>query len=158
MSAPTNVATIERFYSAFAQRDTTAMAACYRDDAIFSDPGFGQLDAREVRAMWTMLAGRAADLRVEYRDVRASDAEGSAHWTARYTFSKTGRAVVNEIDARFRFADGLFVEHHDHFDFHRWSRQSLGPIGLVAGWTPWLRSKVQREARAQLTRFMQKNQ
>jgi hypothetical protein len=83
---------------------------------------------------------------VTFRDVRADDTTGSAHWTATYTFSGTGRHVVNEIDASFRFADGLIIRHVDSFDFWRWSRMALGTSGLLLGWTPYLRSKVRQRS------------
>lgn len=156
MSASENLKTIERFYAAFARGDAPTMSACYRDDARFTDPGFGALSATDARAMWTMLTGRAKDLRIEVRDQRASDAEGSAHWTAHYTFQGSGRKVVNEIDAQSKFVDGLIIEHVDTFDFWRWSRQALGPVGLLLGWSPWLKTKVNTQALAQLAKFKQR--
>jgi hypothetical protein len=35
-------------------------------------------------------------------------------------------------------------------DFWPWSRQALGAPGLLLGWTPLLRAKVQRQAGANL--------
>jgi ketosteroid isomerase-like protein len=146
---------IERFYGAFDRRDGDAMAACYAADAHFRDPVFGELDAAETGAMWRMLTGRAADLRVELAEHESDDETGSAHWIARYTFTQTGRPVVNDVRARFRFSDGLIVEHVDRFRFWAWSRQALGTQGLLLGWTPQLRLRVHREARAGLRRWMQ---
>jgi hypothetical protein len=97
-------------------------------------------------AMWRALSGRAKDMTVSYRDASASDTAGSAHWTARYTFTGTGRRVVNEIDAAFRFRDGLIVRHVDSFNFWRWSRMALGRPGLLLGWTPMLRDRVRRQS------------
>ena len=57
------------------------------------------------------------------------------------------------IHARFRLDAGLIVEHVDDFDFWRWSRQALGPAGLLLGWSPFLRDKVRREAARTLARF-----
>jgi ketosteroid isomerase-like protein len=146
---------IERFYAAFDRRDGDAMAACYAPDARFSDPVFGWLDGDQTRAMWRMLTGRAADLRVELAEHEADASTGSARWIARYTFAQTGRPVVNQVRSRFRFADGLIAEQVDKFGFWRWSRQALGPSGLWLGWTPQLRLRVHREARARLSRWMQ---
>ena len=151
-----NAAAIERFYRAFDACDAATMNELYAPDATFSDPAFGTLDGREVRAMWTMLTSQASDLTVVVRDVEADDETGSAHWTATYTFSATGRKVVNEIDARFRFRDGLAVEHHDAFSFFRWARQALGPAGLVMGSNPIGHSLVRKRARGQLDAFMAK--
>ena len=87
-----NAATIERFYAAFARRDASAMTACYAADARFTDPVF-DLAGPQIGAMWSMLCERGKDLTLEWRDVRANDANGSAHWEPRYTFSATGRLV-----------------------------------------------------------------
>jgi ketosteroid isomerase-like protein len=153
MSASTHRELIDRFYRAFQQRDAATMAACYHADATFRDPVF-ELRGTRVCAMWKMLCSRGADLRIEFSNVAADDSSGSADWQAWYAFSGTGRAVHNIIHADFRFADGLIVAHVDDFDFWRWSRQALGPAGLLLGWTPLLRNKVQREAARALDRFV----
>ncbi len=145
-----------RFYDAFAARDWRTMAALYADEATFADPAFGRLDAREVRAMWQMLVGRAGDLRIEHRTLSEEADSARVRWIAHYTFSQTGRPVVNVIDARMRLRAGAIVEHVDRFDFHRWSRQALGLPGLLLGWTPFLQRKVQDQARAGLRQFMQR--
>jgi len=145
---------IERFYAAFDRRDGAAMAACYTPDARFSDPAFGELRGEQPGAMWQMLTGQARDLHVELVEHRADATTGTAHWIARYTFTQTGRPVTNDVQATFRFRDGLIAEHDDRFSFHAWARQALGPTGLVLGWTPLLRAKVRGRARANLDRFM----
>src|SRR4051812_42300118 len=121
-----NAELIERFYTAFNAHDADAMAACYADDVVFSDEVFVGLKGERARNMWRMLCARGKDLRVVHRDVVATDAEGSAHWDADYTFQATGRRVHNSIDARFAFRDGKIVAHTDSFDFWRWARQALG--------------------------------
>ena len=145
---------IETFYAAFDRRDGAAMAACYAPGARFCDPVFRDLRGDEPGAMWRMLTGRADDLRVELLEHEADGDRGSAHWRARYTFTQTGRPVVNEVRASFRFADGLIAEHVDDFGFHRWARQALGPTGLLLGWTPIVRSATRRRGRASLDEFM----
>ena len=150
---PDDVALIDRFYAAFAARDGDGMAACYAPSATFEDPVFGRLDAAEAGDMWRMLTGRAEDLRIEVPEREVGGGRGSARWIARYTFTQTGRPVVNDVRARFRFADGLIAEHVDEFSFWRWSRQALGPPGLALGWTPVLRSKVRGQALAGLRQF-----
>lgn len=148
-----NQALIDGFYRAFAARDHAAMAACYADEATFSDPVFPHLDAREARAMWRMFCERGTDLEVTWSDVSADGSKGSARWEARYTFAPTGRRVHNRIAASFDIVDGKIVRHVDRFDFYRWARMALGPLGTALGWTPLVRRKVQRQARAQLDRF-----
>lgn len=154
-SADVNKATIERFYEAFGRHDGAAMAACYAPMARFEDPVFGPLPGDQARAMWQMFTSRpGSDLRIELREHEAGDAAGTAHWIARYTFPATGRPVVNDIQAHFRFADGLVIEHLDHFSFWKWTRQALGLPGLLLGWTPVLRLALRRKARADLAKFM----
>lgn len=145
---------IDRFYAAFAERDGAAMTALYTPDAQFSDPVFTDLTGDEPGAMWRMLAGRATDLRIELVERSADDEAGSARWLADYTFAQTGRPVHNDVRATYRFRNGLIAEHRDSFDFHKWSRQALGPSGLLLGWTPLLRSAVRRRSRNALDEFM----
>lgn len=145
---------LERFYTAFAQRDWAAMGACYHDDARFSDPVFPDLDAAGVRAMWKMLLTGGTDLRLEFMVLEAASTNGTVHWDAYYTFSKTGRAVHNSINATFILKDGLILVHRDHFNFWRWSRQALGTSGLLLGWSPLVRNKVRATAAAGLQRAM----
>jgi ketosteroid isomerase-like protein len=154
VSADANRALIERFYEAFGRCDGAAMTACYSDDAHFRDPAFGDLEGDEVGAMWRMLTGRATDLEIELHEHDADEDRGTAHWIARYTFS-TGRHVVNDIRAEFRFAQGQIADHVDEFDFRRWARQALGPSGTAVALLPPLRNAARRKARAQLDEFMQ---
>ena len=149
-----NESLIERFYGAFAVRDGDMMASCYGPDATFSDPVFPGLRGAEPGAMWRMLTGRAEDLRVELLDHSADEHSGTARWRAHYTFTQTGRPVVNEVEASFRFQDGLIADHEDSFDFYRWCRQALGLRGLLLGWTPLVKNAVRRGAREGLDEFM----
>jgi len=153
MSADANRATIERFYAAFGQCNGAAMTACYAPDAHFRDPAFGDLEGDEIGSMWRMLTGRATDLKIELHEHEAGDDTGSAHWIARYTFS-TGRPVVNDIRAGFRFdANGKIADHIDEFDFHNWAKQALGPSGhLIALLSP-LRAKARAKALSQLETY-----
>ncbi len=154
MSVPhPNAGLIERFYDALGARKGDAMAACYASEGTFEDPAFGKLDADEAGAMWRMLTSRADDLTVAVSEITADDRAGSARWIARYTFTQTGRPVVNDIHASFRFADGLIVEHHDHFDWWRWARQALGPLGLALGWNPLFHDAARKKARGTLAEF-----
>jgi ketosteroid isomerase-like protein len=152
MSAEANRETIERLYAAFGECNGAAMTACYAPDAHFRDPAFGDLHGEEVGAMWRMLTGRATDLKIELHEHDAGEETGSAHWIARYAFS-TGRPVVNDIQASFRFADGLIADHVDEFDFRNWAKQALGPSGHLVALLPPLRKKARAKALEQLAAF-----
>ena len=144
---------IRTFYLAFQQRDHATMNACYRPDIHFSDPAFGDLHGKQVMAMWHMLCERGKDLQLTFSDVVATQNSGQVYWEAVYTFS-TGRKVHNRIDANFTFADGLIVRHADQFDLWRWTRMALGPLGVLAGWTPMLQRRVRETAVSGLNKFI----
>lgn len=124
-----NVTLITGFYEALGRGDSAAMAACYSPQATFDDPFFHDLVGLEVPGMWDMLLRRASGMEVVADEIEADDTTGSAHWVATYPFTKTGRTVVNDVRARFRFEDGLIVEHVDRFDARRWGAQAFGPAG-----------------------------
>jgi ketosteroid isomerase-like protein len=150
-----NAKVIRELYDALDRHDGETMARQYAPDARFKDPAFGELTGAEAGDMWRMLTGRAEDLSVELADHSADGDSGTAHWIATYTFS-TGRHVVNDIHARFRFRDGLITEHEDSFSFWRWARQALGPAGLALGLPP-LNLLVRKKARADLDAFQSKS-
>jgi ketosteroid isomerase-like protein len=151
-----NARLIEEFYAAFAARDAARMVACYGPGARFSDPVFRALQGAEVGAMWSMLCARGKDLRVRASAIEADDSRGSAHWDADYTFSGTGRAVHNSIDARFHFRDGRIVEHADDFDLARWAGMALGLKGRLLGWTGFMQDAIRKQADAGLRAWMEK--
>jgi SnoaL-like domain len=151
-------ATIERFYAAFARLDGEAMQACYAEGARFQDEAFQLQGPREIGGMWRMLCEATRAKGMAHWKLQASAiTDSSAHWEAHYLFSATGRMVHNKIDASFRFdPQGLITGHRDRFDFWAWSRQALGTPGLLLGWSPFLRKKVQAQAAANLKRFLAK--
>ena len=142
-----------RFYAAFVQRDGEAMAACYAADARFSDPAFPDLRGAQIGAMWRMLTSRGKDLKVEHELLEASASHALVRWQAWYTFSTTGRTVHNVIMAHMEIRGGRIAVHRDDFNFHRWARQALGAPGLLLGWTPFLKRRVQQQAAVALAKF-----
>lgn len=148
-----NEALVREFYAAFARRDAEAMARCYHPEVFFSDAVFPKLSGAQAGDMWRMLLARASDLRVTLEEASADGDGARARWTARYTFSRTGRPVVNRVAALFAFRDGLIVRHHDSFSFWGWASQALGPVGAALGWFAPLKWKVRRDAAQALERF-----
>jgi hypothetical protein len=144
----------------------------YHDDVFVYDPVFQNLDSPQVRAMWEMLVSRAKGMELSFSNVSGdegnggdarnrSDARnsdgysyGSCDWTAVYTFSATGRKVVNIVKAHFTFKDGKIIEHHDDFNLWRWSAQALGLPGQLFGWTSLLQNSIRKKARVSLEKFM----
>jgi ketosteroid isomerase-like protein len=147
---------IERFYSAFQKLDYQVMNDCYSEDIVFSDPVFGLLKGDEVKAMWEMLCKNAKNFSLTFSDIRSIDEEYyTCKWTATYTFSKTGRRVVNNIKAFMKIRDGKIIEHSDAFRLSTWIGQALGWKGILLGWTGFMKRTVQKNARKNLEKFMQ---
>ena len=121
------MAVLDRFYSAFQDRDWATMGACYHPDAHFSDPVFPDLDAAGVRAMWKMLLTNGTDLRIGFS--------------------------VLEVVSSFEMKNGLILRQLDEFDFWKWSRQALGTPGLLLGWSPLIKNKVRATAAKGLARI-----
>lgn len=154
-----NEQVITLFYSAFQKLDYQTMNACYSEDIVFSDPVFGLLRGDEARYMWEMLCTNAKDFSLEFSNIQLLDEEyATCNWTATYTFSKTGRRVVNHIKAFMKLKDGKIVEHSDGFRLSTWIAQALGWKGVWFGWMGWMKRKVQRSARQNLIRFIEKKQ
>lgn len=147
---------IEKFYTAFQQKDYAGMIACYHPDIHFSDPVFTDLHGNQAKAIWHMLCERGKDLQIVFGDVQVDERNGRAHWEATYTFS-TGRKVHNVVEAAFEFQDGLIIRHQDSFDLWRWTRLALGPMGLFLGWTPLVRNRVRGTAVHSLNVFIAKH-
>lgn len=144
---------LQRFYEALARGDGETMATSYTEDATFSDPAFPALSRGEPGDMWRMLTGRAQDFSLTFDGIRADDRYGEAHWIATYTFSQTGRTVVNDIHSRFEFRNGRIAMQQDSFDLWKWSRQALGAPGYVLGWSPLVQGKIRKLAAKGLADF-----
>lgn len=150
-----NEEVVRRFYTAFQQLDHQTMRDCYNEHPIFNDHAFGILEGEEVGAMWEMLCRNARDFSLEFSNIKLLDDEyATCDWTAKYTFSKTGRRVVNKIKAHMRIKDGKITEHTDQFNIWKWSRQALGLPGLLLGWSGFMKNRIRVNARKNLERFM----
>lgn len=153
-----NEKTLVKFYSAFANANASTMSECYHPDIAFRDPVFGLLKGANVSKMWKMLIeGSKGVLKIDVSDIKADEYVGSAQWTASYTFSKTNRKVVNVIQARFHFKDGLIIKHTDDFDIWKWSKQAFGIKGVLFGWTGYMHRKIHEKAVSSLKKYKESN-
>jgi ketosteroid isomerase-like protein len=151
----TNEEIISRFYRSFNALDAAAMNACYRSDIVFFDPVFDLLNGPEVFAMWEMLCKNAKDFSLTFGDIRdLGEDYYTCDWIATYTFSATGRQVINNVKAHMKIVDGKIAEHSDAFSLHQWSRQALGFSGWLLGWNSYYRQKIKNRARRNLMNYM----
>ncbi len=151
-----NAQLIESFYRAFQKCDAEAMAACYADDIVFSDPAFPDLRGKDAGDMWRMLTSRAVNFSLVFDGVEADERSGRAHWVATYTFSQTGNTVINDIAAQFEFRNGKIVKHTDTFDLWKWAGQALGTKGTLLGWTPMVKNAIRQQAAKGLAIYQSK--
>ncbi len=155
-----NRSTMTRFYRALANLDPDVMASCYAPDVRFQDEVFALEGRDQVMAMWCMLCESAkangrADWKLNYRVISVDADNGRLYWSAYYRFGKVQRPVHNRIHSTFCFnAIGQITEHHDNFDFWRWSRQSMGLPGMLLGWSGLLRRQVRSKALEGLNRYI----
>ena len=147
----TNKELINKFYSSFQKLDHAGMNSCYSDDIIFFDPAFELLKGDEVKSMWEMLCKNATNFSLTFDNIVELDDEYcTCDWVATYTFSKTGRKVINKVRANMRFAGGKIIEHSDAFSLHKWSRQALGLSGELFGWNSFFKERSKTRQRKTL--------
>ncbi|MEL7124245.1 MAG: nuclear transport factor 2 family protein [Bacteroidota bacterium] len=146
-----------QFYQAFQKKEYAKMANCYHEELIFNDPVFRNLNKKMTSKMWEMLLKRGKDLEIDYEITQQTENEVKVHWTAHYTFSQTGKPVINEIDANLKLKDGLIHRHTDVFNFHKWSSQALGMTGKLLGWTSFLQNSIQKRATISLEKYINRS-
>jgi ketosteroid isomerase-like protein len=153
MSLNNNRRLIEDFYTAFKQKDAEGMVACYHEEITFEDPVFGILKGTDAKNMWRMLLASSKDLDITFNNIQLAGDQGKVRWEALYTFSKTGRKVHNKVEASFIFKEGRIWNHRDDFSFSKWSSQAFGMLGLLLGYTRFLKTKIRRNAHASLAKY-----
>ncbi len=149
---------IEQFYRAFNNLDADKMVSRYHKDVIFEDPAFGVLKGERATNMWKMLCAsqKGKEFKVHVTHIESSAEVTTATWEAFYVFSKTGRKIHNIVHAEFRFKEGKIISHKDTFDLYKWSKQALGTKGLILGWTPFFKNKLQIQTNRLLSNFERK--
>lgn len=153
-----NTEIINQFYTAFANGDAVLMNECYHEDVQFEDPAFGQLKGQRAFKMWEMLLSNpGTELQISFDQVRANESHGSARWVATYKFGKKKRPVINEIQAKFEFRDGKIIQHQDHFNLWKWSKQALGLTGFLLGWSGFWKRKIQKTTQVRLNHYISKS-
>jgi ketosteroid isomerase-like protein len=147
----TNKKLLQHLYESLNRQDAKAMAECYHPDATFHDIAFDLHGKNQIRAMWQMIC--SGDISATFEVIRADDHEGVVKLIDEYTFTDTKRWVRNPIESRFRFQNGLIIEHRDLCDARAWAAAALGGItGFLAGRLRFLRAW---KARAKLRPFLQ---
>lgn len=146
---------LNRFFTSFQRGDAKGMCSCYHEKATFTDPAFGQLNRKQVDGMWTMLLSRKeSDISIEFFDIEANPESGEGRWIATYRYGQKKRRVKNKVHSKFEFQDGKISKQVDDFDLWIWSKQALGSMGSLLGWSSFLRNKIQTMARKKLDSFM----
>jgi predicted SnoaL-like aldol condensation-catalyzing enzyme len=144
MMTHANTILLDRLFTSLDGHDHAAMAGCYGTAAKFSDIAFCLEGRKQIHAMWHMIC--EGDIRAKFHIVDADNHSAQVNVTDDYTFSSTGRKVHNVIQSRFRFQDGVIIEHQDSCDARAWAAMALGGAsGWFAGRFHLLRSKKAHE-------------
>lgn len=145
---------ISQWLAAYQRSDHAAMAACYHEQATFEDIAFQLSGKKQIQAMWHMICDNGITV-VEDSPPHVDGDCVVLRITDHYTFSSTGRPVKNPITCRFRFRDGLIVEHCDECDPKSWAQKAMGGMkGWLAGRISYLRRSA---ARKKLAAFISKH-
>jgi len=149
---------IHDFYLAFRQKNAAGMNACYSNNIVFYDPVFGLLENGRAKDMWEMLCSGAKDLDIQFSNIKdLGDNYYTCDWVASYTFSQTGRKVINKVRANMKIDDGKIIEHSDAFSLHRWAKQALGFSGWLFGWNRFYQQQIKNKARRNLMKYIERN-
>ena len=152
-----NSDTIKKFYTSFANGDAKGMIECYHENVVFQDPVFGTLKGLRAHKMWEMLlSNKKASAKISYSGIKSTNENGQAKWIAEYLYGEKKRPVINKVSAAFKFKDGKIIEHIDTFDLWKWTRQAMGIVGVLMGWTPMIKSKIQKTVHTRLDKFIDK--
>ena len=148
-----NAQLIESLYSAIRDNEPNRAAACYSESARYEDIAFRLEGRKSISDMWRLVCSR--EVKVVFDSIVADDNQGTGHWVFRYTFSETGKQVVNDMHSHFSFRDGLIVDHHDKGDAVSWAKQAyFFPKSFLVGHIGPLR---RFGARKKLEEFIQKD-
>lgn len=141
------------FYTAFQHLDANKMISHYSDNIQFEDPAFGTLKGIDAKNMWRMLCENASDFSIQFQINSSTNNKVYAYWEAQYTFSKTGRQVLNKIHAEFTLSNGAITHHTDSFNLWVWSRQAMGLTGWFLGWSSLFKNKLHQTTRKALQKY-----
>ena len=140
-----NAEILQQLFSGLNQHDHEAMAACYQQNATFTDIAFQLQGKKQIQAMWHMICepeGRPADIRAMFHIIHADDHAGWVNLIDEYTFGPRRNRVTNVIDSHFCFAGGLIVSQNDFCDSRSWATMAIGGFsGFLAGEFRFLRSR-----------------
>ena len=153
-----NAALIDRFYSAFARKDARRWPPATRPMRTSHDPSFRTCTATRRACGGCGSCERGLRPQAVEHSERAQPRPTPARRTGWPTTPSPGQpAVRSNVDrGELRFKNGLIAEHRDDFDLWRGrARRALGPVGLLAGWSPpAVQNKVRGQARDNLRAFM----
>jgi len=152
-----NKEVITKFYTSFSNGNYKKMLECYHKDIIFEDAVFGKLKGDKAFKMWEMLLSqKKGETIINFDNVQATAESGKANWVAEYYYGDKKRKIINRVSAEFKFKDGKIIQHIDSFDLWKWTKQALGIAGLLIGWTPFIKNKIQKTTNKRLDEFINK--
>lgn len=136
---------IRKFYAAFERKDVATMMDCYGEAVVFNDPVFHNLDYKTTRQMWELVIPLGQNITIEIEKIEELKNRFVVVWRPSYQYY-TGRKVAHRVQTVFNINHKKIIQHTDDFDFHNWSKQAFGIIGLLLGKTAFFKITIQRLA------------
>jgi len=162
-----NAALLEKLFAALSEHDPLKMASCYHPKAHFRDIAFDLRGVDDIYDMWRMICREETKIKVKPELLEADDRAGRARLVEDYIFgapkddstdeNEKGVPVINRIESRFTFEDGLIKSQIDDCDPKAWADQAMKhhPIkAFLAGRIRFVRSNG---ARKKLRDFLRDN-
>jgi len=87
--------------------------------------------------------------------VRSQADQAQVRWWLSYTDAASQRPVALHGHSELQLADGLIVQQVDCFDLWAWSRQALGTVGRILGWSDWMQAQLRAQALNRLERWQE---
>ncbi len=137
---------VKDYYQALNNGDYKKLSKLYHKKASYNDPIFS-FQGKEILALWYTSTRPEMNMKAVIHAIEEEKDVVKTEWTVSYTIPTLKKRIsLNEIGV-FRFEENKIIAHSDDYSFYDWCKQAFGLIGVVFGWSNWLKQKVQRQAR-----------
>ena len=151
----TNKNIVEKFYTAFSNKDYKSIFYSLSENIIYHDPIYGLLEGDVVRWLWQMRCERLHNASFKFWDIEALDHEYmTCQWQIQYFNNASGADVVMKGKAYMRVIDGKITEQSEGYRLSDWLAISHGWMGKLFGWTGYMQRKEKKKFAEMLNRYI----
>ena len=77
-------------------------------------------------------------------------------YTCHDQMTKRVGQTMDTAFATFEFEDGKIIKHTDDFDLWKWTKQALGFLGYLLGWSSFMKNKIQSKTTILLSNYIKR--